>query len=316
MPSEVACGSHGREAMNLLRRFRRSATIALILSPTGLLLIAVTRLLIISNYNPVTASAIVSSSGYANTLLGTVIPLAPIFMPYIALVLLFFRRVIPGILAFVTAALISPTKVSRANALDLLLSDCKSVYRWGSTHAIVAIVAVIGVTLLLATFGLGFNMFIRTTGTIASLALIPAIVYLYPLPYKNNFYSQELRQPWLPAETVVLNSGREVTGYVLSGDGDWLVVLRNDTRRVVDYHASMVAKRHACQIGQGRALRPLVTLAPAVTEVPRCAESSAGSSHREPASRVPRRSCPPPAPVQRHARPIVPLTYRNYLRCT
>jgi hypothetical protein len=74
-------------------RLTRSATIALLLSPAGLLIIAAARLLIISDYNTATASAIVSSSGYVNTLLGTIIPLVPIIMPYLALILLFFNRV-------------------------------------------------------------------------------------------------------------------------------------------------------------------------------------------------------------------------------
>jgi phosphoglycerol transferase MdoB-like AlkP superfamily enzyme len=72
-------------------RLTRSATIALLLSPAGLLIIAAARLLIISDYNTATASAIVSSSGYVNTLLGTIIPLIPIIMPYLALIALFLE---------------------------------------------------------------------------------------------------------------------------------------------------------------------------------------------------------------------------------
>src|SRR5260370_28045296 len=78
-------------------RLGRSATIAFIVSPVGLLLISVVRLLIVSDYNPVTASAIVSSGGFFDTLLGTIIPLVPIFIPYLALLLLFFNLVMPAI---------------------------------------------------------------------------------------------------------------------------------------------------------------------------------------------------------------------------
>ena len=76
----------------VIRRIGRSATLALLLSPVGLLLISATRLLIVSYYNPATALAILSSGGYINTLLGTIMPMVPIFMPYLALVLLFFNR--------------------------------------------------------------------------------------------------------------------------------------------------------------------------------------------------------------------------------
>ena len=67
---------------------RRSATLAVIVSPIGLIVISVIRLLIVADYNPDTALAIVSSGGYVDTLLGTIIPLVPIFAPYPALVLL------------------------------------------------------------------------------------------------------------------------------------------------------------------------------------------------------------------------------------
>lgn len=305
--------------MNLLRRLRTSATIALILSPTGLLLIAVIRLLIISNYNPVTASTIVSSGGYVNTLLGTVIPLVPIFMPYIALVLLFFRRIIPGILAFVTMLLISPTEVSRAAALKLLRSDCGSVYRWSIAHwpIVMPLTAAAVILLVFTLIGLGLTMFIRIVGTIASLALIPTIVFLYPLPYQNNFYSQQLRQLWLPAKTITLTSGREVTGYVLSSDSDWLVVLREDTRRVIYYHASRVVMQRVCQIGQmgqAQVLRPLVTLTSDVTVVRPCPE---GGPEKRPVRRAPQGGCPVPStPIPPQVRPTSPGVYRNIPRCT
>jgi len=70
-------------------RLSRSTTIALVASPIGLLLIAVIRLLTVADYNPATAAGIVSSGGYVDTLLGTIIPLVPIFTPYLALLLLF-----------------------------------------------------------------------------------------------------------------------------------------------------------------------------------------------------------------------------------
>ena len=59
----------------MLRRIQRSSTVALVPPPVGLLLLAATRVLIVSDYNLSTALAILSSSGYINTLIGSVIPL-------------------------------------------------------------------------------------------------------------------------------------------------------------------------------------------------------------------------------------------------
>jgi hypothetical protein len=104
-------------------RLSRSGTIALLLSPIGLLLISVARLLVVSDYNTVTASAIVSSGGYVNALLGTFIPVVPFLLPYLALVLLFFNRVILAILGILATALISPVAIGRSAAGNLASKD-------------------------------------------------------------------------------------------------------------------------------------------------------------------------------------------------
>ena len=98
-------------------------TIALIVSPIGLLVISATRLLVISDYNATTATAIASSGGYVNTLLGTVIPLVPVFLPYLALLFLLFRKVILSLLTFGAAALVSPTRLTPITSLSTLKSD-------------------------------------------------------------------------------------------------------------------------------------------------------------------------------------------------
>ena len=263
---------HGRgDSMNVPWRLSRSNTIALIASPVGLLLLSATRLLIISNYNPATASTVVSSGGYVDTLLGTIIPLIPIFMPYLTLMLLFFSRVIPSVLAFLVTALISPATTGRAGAWNLVKRDWNLIIGWSSAHLfIVVILAIPAISLLLITLPLGFSAFFKTVGTIASLALVPYIVQLYPLPHNNNFYAEQLRQPWLPAETITLASHRYITGYTLSSDSDWLVVLLAGNRQIVYYLSAEVARRQVCQIGKAGPVRPLVTLVPAATHVPLC----------------------------------------------
>lgn len=277
-------------------RLSRSATIALLLSPAGLLFIGVTRLLIISDYNPVTASAIVSSGGYVDTLLGTLIPLVPIILPYLALTFLFFNRVIPGILALLATAFISPTTMSRSALASLAGKDWHQVFH---THVIILFVmgvlaAVVFVLLLLELAGLNFSIFMRIIATIACIALIPTVALLYPLPFSNTYYAQLVRQPWLPAETITLTSGQQLVGYILSDDGTWIEVLTNDTRTIHYYLATDVAGRQVCQIGQAPPMHPLITLTQAETSVstptPICPTSSAGS--------------PPPAPPSNPPIPI------------
>ena len=244
----------------------------------GLLIIAAARLLIISDYNTATASAIVSSSGYVNTLLGTIIPLVPIIMPYLALILLFFNRVIPGILALVATAFISPAAAASRPAIARLAT--KDWNQIANTHFIVIGLFVVVAAIMIAV--VGFNTCMRTIATIVCIALIPTIAHLYPLPFKNGFYEQFVRQPWLPAETFTLSSGQKIVGYGLSDDGTWTEILLDDTRTIHFYPASDVAGRQVCQIGQAQPMQPLITLTSGGTSVsprtPPCQASPAASS--------------------------------------
>ena len=250
-------------------RLARSATIALLVSPAGLLLISATRLLIISNYNPATASAIVSSSGYVNTLLGTIIPLVPIVIPYLALILLFFNRVIIGILALLATAFISPTTMSRSAAANLAVKDWHRI-----AHApliiiivMIALAAVVATLLFVELVGISFDSFMRTTATMICIALIPTVAQLYPLHINNEFYTQLARQPWLPAETITLSSGEKFVGYTLSDSGTWIEVLEDGTRTIHYYLDSDVVRRQICQIGHPLPMQPLITLTPPGTNV-------------------------------------------------
>lgn len=101
----------------------RRRSIALILSPVGILLLSAARLIIVANYNSTTAVTIASSGGYINAFLGSVIPLIPVFAPYFALVLLLFRRFLLSLVVFIFAAFITPTPVSLGEVMSLAVAD-------------------------------------------------------------------------------------------------------------------------------------------------------------------------------------------------
>lgn len=246
---------------DVIERIGRSTTVALLVSPAGLLIISATRLLIISNYNSTTAIAIASSQGYINTLLGTVIPIIPIFIPYLALLLLYSNRVIAGMLALLATALISSPSMSKSQVLIMAKRD----WHWisagtGTRHDLLVILALPLASLLILEFiGLDFIIFIRTLGTIASLVLIAVIVRLYPLPINNSVYVSPITQPWMPAEIMTLTSHQEIVGYVLSSDGYWLEVLMADSRKIRHYHTSDILEREICQMNKAVQNRPLIS---------------------------------------------------------
>jgi hypothetical protein len=266
----------------LADRVTRSSTLALLLSPVGILLVSVARLLIISDYNPVTASAIVSSGGYIDSLLGTIIPLVPVILPYIGLVLLFFNRVIPGVLALVAAAFVSPMTTSRPAALNLMSNDWHQVTHPQPllTSAMILVAIIVFLLLLIELTTIGFTVFARTIATMVCILLIPVVGQLYPSPFNSQFYTQLIRQPWLPAETITTSSGAHFTGYVLADDGAWIVVLKDSHRTVIYYPSTEITGRQVCQIKAAPPATPLITLTPPgenlSTHTQPCLPSSAG----------------------------------------
>jgi hypothetical protein len=266
----AAGGPNWRSWQDTIRwRLSRSATIALLLSPVGLLLISVARVLIVSDYNTVTASAIVSSGGYVNTLLGSIIPVVPLFLPYFALVLLFFNRVILAILAMLATALISPVAVGRPAVGKFADKDLNLIH--GAPMEVFGVV--VAILLLMVLIALSFTSFARTVATIASIALIPFVSQSYPLPVGKSFYADLIRQPWLPAEIITFTSGKSIVGYVLADSGTTLTVLMNDNRAVYYYPDTTLTKRQVCKIGQAGQMRPLIVILPAGTgpsQTPEC----------------------------------------------
>jgi hypothetical protein len=245
----------------------RSTTIALLLSPVGILLISITRLLIVSNYNVETALTVASSAGYVNTLVGSLIPVVPVFMPFLGLALLFLNRFILGMLAFFAVVFSSPTAITRSQAVRIVEHDGRLL---AHSSAILALGVAV---LVVVSFGVMFTRTedIRITlSTILGIALVPFVLLLYPLPTQGTFYAQQLQEPWLPAEDFTLTSHTEIVGYLLSRSDGWFVILSAPDRSIAYVHADDVASQQVCQIGAASRGRPLVAVIKSPAVVPYC----------------------------------------------
>jgi hypothetical protein len=96
-----------------LRRSR--AFKAALLSPAVILFASATRLLLISNYDTTTATTIASAAGVVGTLLGTVVPLLPPYLPILTILLAAARRWTLAGFAGCATVLLSPTYVDSPN---------------------------------------------------------------------------------------------------------------------------------------------------------------------------------------------------------
>lgn len=154
---------------------RRS--IALILSPVGLLLISAGRLIIVANFNTTTAVTIASSGGFVNTLLGSVIPLVPVFMPYLALLLLLFRRFLLSIMTFIFAAFISPTSITLAEGFSLAKTEWNRIAAVVVNNRPVAIVIVLVILVVLWVYN---RSFIEGLSTV--VVMVAGLILLIVIP--------------------------------------------------------------------------------------------------------------------------------------
>lgn len=255
---------------------RRS--IALLLSPIGLVVISVTRLLIVADYNVTTATAIASSGGYVNTLLGTVIPLVPVILPYLVIVLLILRRFILSALTFVATLLISPTRLAPLMALNSFEQDWNHFVVLAKENLLISIFILI----VLAAIDLWIFTELRgrpglVTTTLALLAtafLLPYVLYVFPLPKVPSYYEQFMTQPWLPAERITVKSGDSIVGYPLTEDDSWMTVLKASPRIIQYIPVNDVTSRSVCQVNSaephipGSPLFPLLN--PKSVKLPPC----------------------------------------------
>ena len=183
---------------------RRS--IALILSPIGVLLISAARLIIVANFNTTTAVTIASSGGFINTLLGTVIPLVPVFMPYFALLLLLSRHFLLSISAFAFAAFITPTSITLTDVLYLVQTDWYNLVVMTSDNRRTIIVVVLVILVVLWIYNRSLP---EALSAVVVMAVAVALLFAVP----NPLLSQRLQLAGNNEHRIVLQASSGAHGF-------------------------------------------------------------------------------------------------------
>jgi hypothetical protein len=240
----------------------------ILVTPVGLALLSAVRLLIISNYNVTTAVTVAESGGYVNTFLGSLIPLVPVFMPYLALVFLAFRRFVLCALTVVATALISPVVPSPSIILGYFYNNWMSTFRWigGQVYDATSVISfVILVVMLFIAWlylrGSWVHGLVSALWLFATLLVLAPYLFLaYPAPSTESFYASYLRQPWLTAEQITVDPGEIYQGYVLSSDDQWMTVLLYQSRTIAYFRADSVTARVVCESPAKPPPSPLIRL--------------------------------------------------------
>ena len=196
----------------------RRRWLTLLLSPLGLVLISAGRLLIISNYSGTTATTVASSGGYVNTLLGSIIPLVPIFIPYVALLLLLFRQFMLSVLTFIFAAFIAPTSLTLPISRSLAAEDTYQVLdRMDANRPITLLIA-------LAIVIIAYRYFGSLVEALATLLVLTVAVALLSAPIIRDLYLPNSLQTATSSERTIDTSFQHDTNSVLPSTEYHIVV--------------------------------------------------------------------------------------------
>lgn len=225
-----------------------------------------------------------ASGGLGQTILGTIVPLLPAFLPVALIVLAIFRQWALLIFAAVATALLSPAYATVDDGWD----QAYPIFRVAVDHALhgqwQALWHDSRLLVWCAVLGFAFSLWdnlqektfnpVRAVlvGGICALALL-FIQHVYHVSSDLATISETLRRPWLPAEVIELKSGERHVGYILSTDREWHTVLNDGTRNVSYIRISDVADRTVCRAGTpaDATHHPLIRLKPVpVTKIDGC----------------------------------------------
>jgi len=185
---------------------------AFIGGPIGVLLISAGRLIIVANFNTTTAVTIASSGGFVNTLLGTVIPLVPVFMPYFALILLLTRHFLLSVLAFAFAAFITPTSITLTDVLYLIQTDWYHLVNVFSDSRPGIIVIVL---IILAVLWVYNRSLLEALSAVVALVIAVALLFAAPNLFEapNPVLSQHLQLAGNNEHRIVIESHSGAYGF-------------------------------------------------------------------------------------------------------
>jgi hypothetical protein len=197
----------------------RSRWIVLLLSPIGLLLLSAFRLLVISDYNTTTAITIAESGGYVNTLLGSVIPLLPVFIPYLALILLLAEQYTLTIIAFAFTVFISPTPLKLPFTEHLAELDEHALLQVGAGHQMTTIAIFVVAVVLAALYHRSLAEGVSMMAVLyVALALAAGPFLIDPGAWKSlgsAFRGEHRFFGWIPHNSSQITTAVAVIGGIL-----------------------------------------------------------------------------------------------------
>lgn len=247
---------HGVKALQSISRNSKASLVNRSLL-IGLALLAIDAL-IVSDFQPQVALAILRESPWMAVLVGTLLNLLPIIVPVLGTTLLMFSAMKlcsadfrDGITKLVQSFLVF--------AVAWLTLDQKLV--WSPSVMLCVFVGVLIVGLIVGSKW-GYSDFVEQfSGIIMLFTFVAAIA----LTLANSAVSGALARPYASAEIFTVGSGNDteqVVGYALSIDpsGQWTTLLVEEDRRLQFFSSENIRDRELCEPGEQARFTPWWTL--------------------------------------------------------
>lgn len=241
------------------------------LSAVLITVVTVARLLIVSNYQVPTASAVAQTLGPVPTLTGSILPIFGAVLPLCAMLLVALTAVAPFLLGLGSTArlmfaatltalatmTVTPTAVTMEEAIRNLQatgSVVLTVVSWGDYLPVglaAAVIFIVGLVRSETVAGFSFVRYLVLTVIGTTVVSVFALVAYdaYPPAIRIGDIPQALGRMWLPAERIAVTNRQVRVGYVLSSTEVWTTVLWEDDRTIGLLPSDQVAARSVCRLG-------------------------------------------------------------------
>ncbi|MBC3193177.1 hypothetical protein H7X46_19130 [Pseudonocardia sp. C8] len=252
------------------------------LSTVLITVVTVARLLIVSNYQVPTASAVAQTLGPVSTLTGSVLPVFGAVLPLCAMVLVALTAVAPFLLGFAATArlmfaatltalatmTVSPTAITMEEAIRNLQATggvVLTVLAWGDYLPVglaASVIFFVGLARSETVAGFSFARYLALAAIGTTVVSVFALVAYdaYPPAVRAGDIPQALGRMWLPAEQITVTGGPVRVGYVLSSTEVWTTILWEDDRTIGLVPSDHVTARSVCRLGPADEL-PLISRA-------------------------------------------------------
>jgi hypothetical protein len=118
---------------------------------------------------------------------------------------------------------------------------------WASANRMITVVIVLVVLFALFNYYGDLSGMLSTgLAIVATLALLPYIYNIYPIPRHKSYYAEVVHELWLPAEKIVARGGHVYYGYALSTSDGWFTILETN-KKIVYLPADDIVGRSVCQ---------------------------------------------------------------------